>query len=101
MIVADLPYGIQHASKQQQSKGFTRNPQQLLEGSLPAWRDVLKRGGALVISYNTNVISKTKVNDLLSKADLTLLDEDIYNQFEHRVDASIKRDISIAKKETL
>jgi 16S rRNA G966 N2-methylase RsmD len=102
IIVVDLPYGIQHSSKQQrQSKGFTRNPEQLLSASLPAWRDVLKRGGVLVISYNTNVISKTKANDLLSKAGLTVLDEDIYNQFEHRVDASIKRDISIAKKEIL
>lgn len=101
IIVTDLPYGIQHASKEKkQQKSTTRNPEQLLQQCLLGWYDVLKKGGALVVSYNVNVISKTKVDELLRNAGLSLCGEVEHSTFEHRVDAAIKRDVSIAKKGT-
>jgi len=94
MIAADLPYGVQHASKQ--GAGIARSPEDLLKGCLPAWHDVLKNGGAMVLAYNTKTLSKNKMADLLGHFGFTILHDDI--DFSHYVDVSILRDIVVAVK---
>jgi len=99
LIVGDLPYGVQHGNvtKQKQSS-LTRNPLELLTACLPAWVNVLKAGGVIVLSWNSNVLPRTKLADLFLQNGLKVFDEAAYLQFEHRVDQSILRNIIVAKK---
>jgi hypothetical protein len=99
IIVADLPYGVQHSNT---AKGNTmRNPLDLLESSLPAWLDTLKTGGAIVLAWNTFLLKKADIERIFCENGLTLPD---YNggenkiDFEHRVDQAINRDIIIGVK---
>ena len=93
MIVADLPYGVQHFGK---TDTVSRNPEQLLKKSLPSWRRTLKDGGVTVLSFNANIIKKQTLAQLLKQTGFDILFEDI--PFEHFVDTSIVRDLIIAKK---
>ena len=93
IIVADLPYGVQHFGKTDKT---SRNPQQLLRKCLPSWKKVLKSGGVTVMSFNTNVIEKQIVSDMLTQESFEILYPQI--SFEHFVDNSIQRDLIIAKK---
>lgn len=100
VIVGDLPYGVQHGNVSNQKKGgsLTRNPKELVSSCLPAWRSVLKKGGAIVLAWNNFVLPKEELQELLQKGGFRVLSEDSYSQFEHRVDKSIKRDIVVAIK---
>lgn len=77
----------------------TRNPKQLLETCLPAWHSVLKRGGALALSWNVFVLPRAQVSALLADAGFTVKDGGPWLEFAHRVDQSICRDIIVARKE--
>lgn len=94
MVVADLPYGVQHGSRQQ--GGLSRSPEALLQSCLPTWTAVLKKGGAIVLSWNTYVLGKNKMTELLAAHGFLPMHEDI--SFSHSVDVSIQRDIVIAVK---
>lgn len=94
MIVCDLPYGVQHFGKSGQSSA--RNPEQILKQSLYSWKKVLRSDGSIVLAFNTNVLKKQRVAELIKEAGLTTIYEDI--KFDHFVDTSILRDIIIAKK---
>ncbi len=93
MIVTDLPYGVQHFGKADKT---SRNPQQLLRTCLPSWKKVLKNDGIAVMSFNTNVIKKQTISDMLTQEAFEILYPKI--PFEHFVDNSIQRDLIIAKK---
>ena len=95
MIVTDLPYGVQHFGKTDKT---SRNPQQLLRSCLPSWKRLLKNGGVTVMSFNTNVLKKQTVIDMLTQEGFEILYPQI--AFEHFVDNSIQRDLIIAKKVT-
>jgi tRNA G10 N-methylase Trm11 len=77
---------------------LTRNPFELLTASLPEWFKVLKKGGVLVFAWNKHLMPKDKLITLLEDNGFDVLYESPYNEFEHRVDMSIKRDIIVAKK---
>ncbi len=99
VIVGDLPYGVAHGNvsgAQQSAK--TRNPKELLKSCLPSWRDTLKRGGVIALSWNVFLISKQEIAEVLQTNGLTVLAGGPYDKFEHRVDQAIKRDIMLAKK---
>ena len=99
VIVRDLPYGVQHgnvtAAKQ---SSLTRNPKELVQICLPAWKTVLKPSGILALSWNTHVFPKAQFAALLESAGFNVLLDGPYDQFSHRVDNSIMRDIIIARK---
>lgn len=97
VIVGDLPYGVQHGSSIQK-ESFTRNPEALLRKSLPQWYKVLKPGGTLVLSWNTFVLKKELISDLLNMTGYTVFTGEPYDDFNHRVDQAILRDIIISKK---
>jgi tRNA G10 N-methylase Trm11 len=63
-IIGDLPYGVQHGSSSP-SGSFTRNPSQLLEKSLPGWIQVLEPDGTLALSWNTFVLKRERIIDIL------------------------------------
>ena len=99
LIVGDLPYGIQHGNvTNEKQSSLTRSPQALLSACLPAWKEVLRPGGAIVLAWNSNVFSREKMVALVREKGFVVMDEPPYSQFEHRVDQSIRRDIVLAQK---
>ena len=100
ILAGDLPYGVQHGNVTGGKKGssLTRNPKELVKACLPAWKNVLKPGGVLALAWNTNVLPKKELAEVLEEAGLTVLSEGPYDQFAHRVDGAIMRDILIARK---
>ena len=101
ILVGDLPYGVQHGnmtSKKTQGSSLTRSPQALVKACAPAWKKVLVPGGVLALSWNSNVFSKAEFACLLAAQGFTVLNDDAYGEFEHRVDSAIMRDLIIARK---
>lgn len=84
LIIADLPYGIQHGARPD-----------LLAAALPVWRTLLKGGGAMGLSWNTRVTSRADVETVLVGAGL---EPRTAAGFEHRVDRTITRDLVVATK---
>ena len=102
LLVGDLPYGVQHGSKttsknNKRPSSITRNPSELIASCAPAWRKVLKPGGVLALAYNQFLLSFEEFAALLEEAGFTVLKEEKYRQFTHRVDQAILRDIILAK----
>lgn len=99
LLVGDLPYGIAHGNTGNvKTPGITRNPSVLLRDCLPAWKKVMKKGGVLVLAWNKHLLSFEDFADILTQNGFEVLTDDVYTSFEHRVDASILRDIIVARK---
>jgi tRNA G10 N-methylase Trm11 len=106
LVVADLPYGVQHGSHASGRAGgggppgrsLARSPLDLLGEAAPAWARALRPGGALGISWNTLVARREDAASALAAAGLEVLDTGAYRGFRHRVDQAITRDILIARK---
>ena len=108
LVVADLPYGVQHGSHAGGRAGggprardggssLTRNPLDLLREAAPVWAKALRPGGALGISWNTLVARREDAAAALAGAGLEVLDSAPYRAFRHRVDQAITRDILVAR----
>lgn len=89
LIVADLPYGIQHRGQLVT----------LLAHGLPAWEAQLPPSGALVLAWEARRVSRPEMIELVqSTGGLIVLDEPPYDQMAHRVDRVIKsRDVIVAR----
>lgn len=89
LIVADLPYGIQHRS---QLVG-------LLMEALPVWTSLLTSGGATALAWESTRFAREEMIALVESTGLlTVLNELPYNQLVHRVDRVIKqRDIVVVR----
>ncbi len=99
LLVGDLPYGIVHGNTQNKKKlSITRNPSELLAASLPEWKKVLKTGGTIVVAWNTFVVSRKKIIAIFEENGFSVCNTEPYQEFQHMVDKSIKRDIVVAKK---
>lgn len=99
VIVGDLPYGISHGNIPNKKKSTpSRNPLGLLSDCLPQWHRVLKKNGTLVLSWNKFVLSKSELTSAITSNGFRVFSEPPYDDFEHRVDVSIKRDLVVAKK---
>ncbi|WP_007025586.1 TRM11 family SAM-dependent methyltransferase [Saccharomonospora iraqiensis] len=95
-IVTDAPYGVRHGSKAR-DESLSRSPRELLAAALPVWTRVLRRGGALGVSYNTYVLDRDELTTLLTDAGLTVVTDPAHTTLAHRVDQSILRDVLIAR----
>jgi Predicted DNA modification methylase len=96
LIAADLPYGVQHApGGGAKEKGLIP----LLKKALPGWRQVLKKGGTIALSFNTFTLSKADLSLALKSAGFTVLNCAPYDDFDHYVEQAVNRDVVIAKKE--
>ncbi len=99
IIVGDLPYGVAHGNAPKNKySSLTRNPSELLIDCLPGWYKVLKKNGVLVLAWNKFVMPKDDFIRILKNNAFNVFTESAYNEFEHRVDRSIKRDIIVATK---
>lgn len=99
LIVGDLPYGIAHGnSSAKNNSSLTRNPAELLKACLPGWHKVLKPGGVVVVAWNSFVAHKKALTEIFAAHGFEVMSEEPYNNFEHMVDKSIKRDIIVSRK---
>lgn len=95
VIVTDTPYGVQHGSH---GDRLARSPLDLLDRALPGWLRTLRAGGAVGLSYNRHVAPPEDLAALLDGHGLTTVDV-AEDAFRHRVDASIDRDLIVARKD--
>ena len=95
VVVTDTPYGVQHGSH---GERVARNPLALLDSALPGWVSALRTGGAVGLSYNRHVAPPQDLADLLEQHGLTVVGDPADDTFRHRVDASIDRDVIVARK---
>ena len=95
-LICDLPYGIQHAPQR------GRRPEdfgQLLFRALPAWRDALRKGGAMAVSFNVLTLPRNRFIALAEAAGLTVLNEAPYGRCEHFVEQAVHRDILVCRRD--
>jgi hypothetical protein len=95
LIVTDAPYGVQHGAKN--DGAISRKPLELLAAALPVWRAALRSGGAIGIAWNKLVARRSDLSELLAAHALSVCESPAYLGFEHRVDASIQRDLIVAR----
>ena len=96
LLVADLPYGVQHAP---QDGKRTESFLQVMKRALPQWRDAVRKGGALALSFNTLTLKKADLVQLLADAGFTPLTEAPYDNFEHYVEQAVNRDFVVARRD--
>jgi SAM-dependent methyltransferase len=97
VVVADAPYGVQHASRAGAAGRTARSPVALLEQAVPVWTRTLRPGGAVGIAWNTLVAPRAELVHLLAAAGLQPLDDGPYRDLTHRVDSSIVRDVVVGR----
>lgn len=96
LVVVDAPYGVQHGAHR--DTALARSPHDLLAAAVPVWERVLRPGGAMGISWNTMVLPRADLVEILAKAGLTVREGGPFEQFSHRVDQAIERDVVVATK---
>jgi hypothetical protein len=91
LLVADLPYGIQHRGELVQ----------LLREGLPVWGKLLPRGGAMALAWEASRFPRRELIGLVEgESGLRVLNDPPYQLLVHRVDRVIKRrDVLVARKE--
>jgi SAM-dependent methyltransferase len=94
VLVVDLPYGVAHASYEDEG-GMSRRPLDLLERAVPQWVNLLRPGGAIGLSWNSKVARRELAEDILVANGLALVP---YEELSHRVDQGIERDVVVARK---
>ena len=97
VVVADLPYGVQHGSRTA-GRGLRRGPADLLAAALPVWSELLRPGGAVGVSWNTRVARRDQLVAIIEAAGLRVADGEAYQRFQHRVDQAIVRDLLVARR---
>ena len=108
VVVGDLPYGVQHGSHGSNGERLARSPLRLLDRALPGWHDALRTGGTIGLAYNRHVAGPEAMAEALEAHGFTVVHGHgvdgptqghvAADAFRHRVDASIDRDIVVARK---
>ncbi len=96
LLVADLPYGVQHAP---QDGRRTESFLQVLKRALPQWHAAVRKGGAVALSFNTLTLKKADLVQLLADAGFTPLAVAPYHDFEHFVEQAVNRDFVVARRD--
>lgn len=95
IICSDLPYGVQHAPN---GMGGAKSFENMLMSVLPAWREALKKGGAIALSYNTHTLKTERVREIMEKAGFEVMRGGAYDRMEHWVEQAVMRDIAVCVK---
>jgi len=91
MIVCDLPYGVQHS-------GVGGSPEKVLQKALPAWKEALKKGGTVAVSFNAQTLKREKVLELMEQAGLEVKRGGAHDGFSHWVEQAVTRDIAVGRR---
>ena len=94
-LVADLPYGVQHAPRE---NGRMSDLETLLREALPAWREALAPGCAAAIAFNRYTLKRDTLARLAEAAGFQLPDGPDYADFSHWVEQAIQRDVLVARR---
>lgn len=107
-IVTDAPYGIVHGARPPRSgRGAAgrhpggagnQRPAALLAEAVPVWAGQLRSGGALGIAWNTFGLDRADLAGICAGAGLEACAGAGWEDFAHRVDSSIRRDLLVARK---
>lgn len=95
LLVADLPYGVQHAP---QDGRRPENFAGMLRRVLPSWKDALRSGAGMAISFNTHTLPRQQLAELVAAAGFEVMTEAPYASFEHFVEQAVNRDVLVARK---
>ena len=95
LLVADLPYGVQHAP---QDGKRTESFMQVMKRALPQWKDAVRKGGAIALSFNTLTLKKADLVKLLEEAGFTPIIDAPYDDFQHFVEQAVHRDFVVARR---
>ena len=96
LLVADLPYGVQHAP---QDGKRTESFMQVMKRALPQWKDAVRKGGAVALSFNTLTLKKADLVKLLEEAGFTPVTDAPYDDFQHFVEQAVHRDFVVARRD--
>lgn len=88
VMAADLPYGVQHAPG-------GGSLEKLLARSLPAWRDTLLPGGALAVSFNTNILKTEAMRGLMEESGFQVMRSGSWDGLSHWVEQAVDRDVAV------
>ncbi|MCL1988965.1 MAG: hypothetical protein FWG64_13495 [Firmicutes bacterium] len=102
IIIADLPYGVQHKKTNNKAKHSqnqnTESRLPLVTQSLPAWHKVLSPKGVIILAYNLFLIAREELEQELTNNGFSLVMPKGDKSCIHRVDQAINRDIIIGIK---
>ncbi|MGI9598442.1 MAG: TRM11 family SAM-dependent methyltransferase [Acidimicrobiales bacterium] len=110
IVVADLPYGVQHRGSADGGKsastastggaGGSGGPDtiELLERVLPTWHHWLRTGGAICLAWNTKRAGRRAVGRALAEAGFNPVTAAGGFSMRHVVDATIDRDVIVARR---
>ena len=90
LLVADLPYGVQHAPR------FGRKPESfhsLLARALPQWKKALQPSGVAALSFNTLTFPTQQVIDIARESGWTLCEGAFLGHLRHEVEQAVVRDV--------
>lgn len=90
VLVADLPYGIQHAP---QNGTKPESFASLLNRLLPAWREALVPEGAIALSYNVLTISPSLLKKAVENSGFTIVPT---ASLRHDLEQAVVRDVLFA-----
>lgn len=96
LLVADLPYGVQHAP---QDGKRTESFMQVMKRALPQWKEAVRKGGAVALSFNTLTLKKADLVQLLKDAGFTPITDAPYDDFQHFVEQAVHRDFVVARRD--
>ena len=91
-LVADLPYGVQHAPREDSRVSSFSG---LLSQALPAWRQALKPGCAAAIAFNTYTLKRSELERLALDAGFLPPPSPDYADFSHWVEQAVDRDVLV------
>ncbi|GKX68690.1 TRM11 family SAM-dependent methyltransferase [Inconstantimicrobium mannanitabidum] len=98
ILVSDLPYGVQHASKSDADSKLSRSPLQLLNECCIAWKYIMKSKGAIVLSFNEFTLKYKDAAKVFQDNGFIVLEDEPYNGYLHRVDQAINRNLIVVQK---
>jgi len=96
LLIGDLPYGVQHAPKGVKGKSPL---EQMLHQVFPAYYQVLKRGGAMALAFNTYTLKRETLCAAMENVGFRVMAEPPFDDFSHWVEQAVNRDMVIAVKE--
>lgn len=95
LLVADLPYGVQHAPE---DGGRPESFETLLRKALPAWREAVRPGGAMALSFNAYTLSKSRLSGWAQEAGWLPVLEPPLDDLEHYVEQAVNRDVLVCRR---
>ena len=93
-LVCDLPYGVQHESRDGQDKVSL---DKLMKKALVTWKKTLLPGAAVALSFNANTLPRDSAREMLKDAGFEPLIGGAYDALDHWVEQAITRDVAVAR----